>query len=288
MTAINDTTDKNTDDIINLNTKPDLLPPRQHTVGIIDYILFLPFFLTFFSLMLFFELVERILFKLNGITGLDTAIYYLCRSTLLTPKILFWKNSTIVNPNIYNYKNRPILIASNHQSLLDISLAVTIFKDWKPRFIAKRELAQKFIPGTSFYLNHGKHALIDRADSKQAIPEIKKLAEIIPTTTNGITIFPEGTRSRDGSLKDYKSGGIAILTKVIPDLVIIPMVVDNGWRITARKRGPIDTFQTMFCKILEPIDFREFAKANPENTVTLLTKFIEEETIKTLNEFRKN
>ena len=53
------------------------------------------------------------------------------------------------------------LILSNHQSLVDIAVLAYAFPRHNVRFVAKKELGRG-VPGISFMLSHGRHALIDR------------------------------------------------------------------------------------------------------------------------------
>ena len=52
-------------------------------------------------------------------------------------------------------------------------------------------------------------------------------------------IFPEGTRSRDGSLGAYRVGGVASLMDGAPDLEIVPTVIDGSWRVFSNNMFPV-------------------------------------------------
>src|SRR5690606_24641552 len=107
-------------------------------------------------------------------------------------------------------KNVPLIFVSNHQSIFDISPVEWYLSEFHPKFISKKELG-KGIPSVSYNLQKGGSVLIDRADPRQALPEIKKLAKYIEQNKYSAVIFPEGTRSRNGKLKSFHDSGLKML-----------------------------------------------------------------------------
>lgn len=98
---------------------------------------------------------------------------------------------------------QPVVLMSNHQSLFDIpALVATLPISW--RFVAKRELT--WIPFFGWALVMGGHVIIDRSRHRRAVISLSRAAARVRAGTN-VIIFPEGTRSRDGSLGEFKSGG---------------------------------------------------------------------------------
>jgi 1-acyl-sn-glycerol-3-phosphate acyltransferase len=73
--------------------------------------------------------------------------------------------------------------------------------------------------------------LIDRKDSKQAIAQIQKIAQYIQDTKRAVVIFPEGTRSRNGSPKKFQENGLKTLFKYAPDAWIVPVSIQNSWKL---------------------------------------------------------
>ena len=47
-------------------------------------------------------------------------------------------------------------------------------------------------------------------------------------------LFPEGTRSRDGHLGQFKKGSFVLAIET--QLPIVPIAVDGGWRLSGRGR----------------------------------------------------
>ena len=130
------------------------------------------------------------------------------------------------------------LFVSNHQSMYDIPIFGGILVRNFPKYVAKKSLASG-IPAISLNLRRGGNALIDRGDRDQAMTAISEVAHECQHRKVSAVIFPEGTRSRDGSLGEYRVGGVAALMSGAPDLPIIPTVIDGSWKVFANNMFPI-------------------------------------------------
>jgi 1-acyl-sn-glycerol-3-phosphate acyltransferase len=130
------------------------------------------------------------------------------------------------------------IFVSNHQSIYDVPIFGGILVRNFPKYVAKRSLA-KGIPSISLNLKRGANALIDRGDRNQATKAIEEMAANCQRRDVSAVIFPEGTRSRDGTLGEYRLGGLASLIKGAPDLEIIPTVIDGSWKVFAHNMFPV-------------------------------------------------
>jgi 1-acyl-sn-glycerol-3-phosphate acyltransferase len=130
------------------------------------------------------------------------------------------------------------IIVSNHQSMFDIPVFGWVFFTNFPKYISKLELA-KWIPAISVQLRKGGHALIDRKDRESAVKAIHKLAHEITARGVSAVIYPEGTRARSGALAPFKPIGTVTLLQQAPDAPVVPVCIDNSWRIMQHKMLPI-------------------------------------------------
>jgi 1-acyl-sn-glycerol-3-phosphate acyltransferase len=130
------------------------------------------------------------------------------------------------------------LFVSNHQSMYDVPIFGGILIRNFPKYVAKRSLARG-IPSISLNLRRGGNALIDRGDRVQAMAAITAMAADCERRNVSAVIFPEGTRSRDGSLGNYRVGGVAALMEGAPDLEIIPTVIDGSWKVFLHNMFPV-------------------------------------------------
>lgn len=148
---------------------------------------------------------------------------------------------------------KPIIIVSNHQSMFDIPVVVWGFRKCYPKFISKKELG-KGLPSISYNLKHGKSALIDRNDRQQSVKEIHQLGQLIEKKRHAACIFPEGTRSKSGQLKAFKTAGIETLLHAAPSAVIVPLAINGHSELTRKGSFPLKFGQRLNYTVLEPIN----------------------------------
>jgi 1-acyl-sn-glycerol-3-phosphate acyltransferase len=144
----------------------------------------------------------------------------------------FWAKSIIISTcskvNIIGKENlttsRNVCFIANHQSYFDIP----VMMGWLGRpigFIAKKEL--KKVPILSGWITAIHSAFLDRSNPRKAIESINKGAENIKAG-HAIVIFPEGTRSKDGQVHDFKTGSLKL---AFGSGAVIQPVTINGSRV---------------------------------------------------------
>ncbi|HWD88843.1 MAG TPA: lysophospholipid acyltransferase family protein [Mucilaginibacter sp.] len=148
---------------------------------------------------------------------------------------------------------RPIIFISNHQSLYDIPVLIWFLRKYHAKFISKIELT-KGIPSVSYNLRHGGAANIDRKDPRQSIIEIGKLGTRMKENKWSAVIFPEGTRSKDGHVKTFQAGGVGMLLKKCPEALIVPVAINNSWKMVRYGQFPLSSFIAMQWEVLTPIE----------------------------------
>ena len=172
-------------------------------------------------------------------------------------------------------KNRPHIIVANHQSLYDISPIIWYLRKLHPKFVSKKELG-KGIPSISYNLRHGGSILIDRKNPRQALPEMKKFAEYLNRTNNAAVIFPEGTRSRNGQPRRFSPNGLKMLFKLCPEAIIVPITINNSWKLQKYGNFPLNIGVKLACKVQEPI----FAKdANLDDLIVRVEESVKKDII---------
>ena len=240
------TGDTSEEDFAPAEGKEPPLPP----VDLLDRLLFPVFVLVFLGVLVFFEGVQRIAVLL-GPRWHDKAAAALNRNVLRSLRILgtrFDIRGIAPLP-----LDRPLLVISNHQSMFDVSTLHSIFGPHHARFVAKRELSRG-IPSVSYCLRASGAAIIDRKDPSQALPEINKLGERAAQNNFGIVIFPEGTRARRGALKEFRRRGVTTLLDVLPHATVVPVALDNSWKIASRPSGPVPRCITIHVRVGIPIE----------------------------------
>lgn len=217
----------------------------------LGYILSPLHYIAFGLLLLVFHPLQWLSLKLGGYKAHKKTvdIFNLC---LLTTYYLLG-NSVSFTQRFDLPTGRPILFISNHQSMYDIPPLIFFLRRYHAKFISKIELT-KGIPSISFNLKYGGGANIDRKDSKQAIAEILKLAQRMKANNWSAVIFPEGTRAKTGELKPFSAGGIASIIKKVPNVLIVPIAINNSWKMVRYGTYPLNTFINMSWTVLKPIE----------------------------------
>jgi 1-acyl-sn-glycerol-3-phosphate acyltransferase len=148
---------------------------------------------------------------------------------------------------------RPIIFIANHQGLYDIPVMIWHLRKYHAKFISKIELANG-IPSVSYNLRHGGAANIDRNDPRQSIAEIGKLGMRMKEDKWSAVIFPEGTRSKDGHVKTFQAAGVGMLLRKCPEALLVPIAINNSWKMVQYGTFPLSTFIAMTWEVLSPIE----------------------------------
>jgi 1-acyl-sn-glycerol-3-phosphate acyltransferase len=129
-------------------------------------------------------------------------------------------------------------LVSNHQSMFDIALIGGLLFTNYPKYVAKKELG-RWIPSISLNLRHGGNALIDRSDRVGSLRAITSMARQAQARGVSVVIFPEGTRSRDGTLGEFKRGGMKMMLSSADRLPVVPVAIDGSWRLLLHTMLPV-------------------------------------------------
>lgn len=125
-------------------------------------------------------------------------------------------------------RDGPQIIMTNHQSVVDIGALITVLPvSW--RFVAKRELT--WIPFFGWALGLSDQIIIDRGRRERAVASLRRAAERVRGGRN-VIIFPEGTRSPDGTLRAFKSGGFHLALQA--QVPIVPATVSGSHLLTPK------------------------------------------------------
>jgi 1-acyl-sn-glycerol-3-phosphate acyltransferase len=150
---------------------------------------------------------------------------------------------------------RPCLFVSNHQSMFDIPILGTVLAPHYLKYVSKRELVQHWIPSISYNLRRGGNALIDRSHRAEAVGVIRRLGqEEVAGRGVSAVIFPEGTRARGGVLAPFKPQGTLALMAGAPRAPVVPVAIDNSWRLLRHGMKPVPFGTRVRVFIGEPIE----------------------------------
>jgi 1-acyl-sn-glycerol-3-phosphate acyltransferase len=122
----------------------------------------------------------------------------------------------------------PCLYAANHLSIVDIWLLLVVLPG-RLRFVAKREISHYPFLGRA--LRAARHIFIDRGHLGRAMESYGEAAGIMQSGMSAI-VFVEGTRSRDGQLREFKKG--AFVLAIAAGVPVVPVRIDGTFEMLPR------------------------------------------------------
>jgi len=157
--------------------------------------------------------------------------------------------------NVIGIENVPrsggVLFVANHQSNFDIPIMIGHVPRDKG-FIAKLELSK--VPAFSRWMKYIGCIFIDRRDPRQSLTAINNAAERLKAG-HSIVIFPEGTRSADGTVGPFKAGGLRLAIKA--GVPIVPVTISGSKNIMPKGTSIIKsaTVKVVIAPPLQPDEF---------------------------------
>jgi len=164
--------------------------------------------------------------------------------------VMFFVRSVGVGVEVRGIERIPkgtVIFAANHTSSADAPAIV-----WSiPRRIAillKRSLFEWPIVGQAFHLAH--FVPVDRFNRESAIGSLEKATEAL-RGGQSFLIYPEGTRSPDGRLQEFKKGTAVMAIK--SGVPIVPVACSGAQRVMKKRELNIYPGKILV-EFLDPID----------------------------------
>jgi 1-acyl-sn-glycerol-3-phosphate acyltransferase len=218
--------------------------------GIRDWLFTVPTLVAFGAVMVITDPILRIV-RFFGDRPMSVVAQWAQATLLPVFKLSGAKVSVEHSPEIDDHG--VYLLVSNHQSMIDIPLIGGTLRGAFPKFVAKRELS-KGIPTVSYNLRAGGHLIIDRAKGSEAVRQMIEFGRRAQQERFSPVLFAEGSRSRDGRLKEFKEAGFTALARSAPDLPVVPVAIDGSWKLLMNKFFPIPFGVHLRVRFLDPIE----------------------------------
>ncbi len=166
-------------------------------------------------------------------------------------------------------QDRAVLYVANHESFFDVILTITKLPG-SVCFVAKKAFSK--IPIFAQGLDLYNTLFIDRDNVKEAL---KTILEAIERIKGGMSvfIFPEGSRSRDGNMNDFKEGSMKIATK--SGCPIVPIAISNTAEVF-ENHFPKVYAVPVIVEVLDPIIPGDFDSKEQRHLGKLCKERIEE------------
>jgi len=160
--------------------------------------------------------------------------------------------------------------ASNHESALDIPLIFASLP-YQVVSIAKKEL--KKIPLLGWAMARAKHIFVDRKNSRRAVESLVRAHESLQKHPRSILIFPEGTRSPDGKIHQFKKGGLGLAIDL--GMPIVPAAICGTAEVLVKRSLRIEK-GSVELRLGEPIDTNSWSGKQKVE----LAEYVREQVIK--------
>jgi 1-acyl-sn-glycerol-3-phosphate acyltransferase len=121
---------------------------------------------------------------------------------------------------------RSYVFAANHQSIYDIPIVFATLP-FQLRILSKASVGR--IPFMGWHLQLTGHVLVDRA--KPGAGVVRKMARLA-AAGHSLIVFPEGTRSTDGSVARFKGGPFLIALQA--GLPVVPITLVGSRHVMFR------------------------------------------------------
>ena len=187
----------------------------KYTLLVSRYVIYMGIF---FIKSLFVPIIKKI-------SGKEAAEKYIHKSVQKWCKFTFdIVGIELESEGIENIPDETCLFVGNHQGILDIP-ALMLTAEKTIGFIAKKELLKVPVMGRWIMLCNS--VAIDRENPRDAVRVIKEGVEKL-NSGYSLGIYPEGTRAKDGKIKEFKAGSLKLATRA--NVPIVPVMVDGTYK----------------------------------------------------------
>ena len=196
---------------------------------------------------------------------LSKIVRYWARAIFLSSGI---KTKIIGLENLDSSKN--YIFAANHSSSLDIPLMLGFIPFWIVP-ISKIEL--KWIPFLGWAMQMAGHVFVDRSKHERAMLSIKNIKNSLLKRPRSILLFPEGFRTKDGQVNQFKSGGLSL--GIDAKLPIAPVAI-IGTFDSLKKGSKLFINNLLIIKVGNPIDTTGYSEKDRKTLANIVCDRVKE------------
>ena len=229
------------------------------------HFLWLVFVTVFWTII--FGIVTILAFPFDSTNGriLSKIVKYWARAIFFSASV---KIKIMGLDNLDTQKN--YIFAANHSSSLDIPLMLGFIPFW---IVPVSKIELKWIPFLGWAMQMAGHIFIDRRDHERAIATISETKESLLKTPRSILLFPEGSRTNDGNIQPFKSGGISL--GILTGMPIVPVALIGTFESLNKKSNKFKK-KLLTISIGSPIDTKDFEEADRKLLSELVYKRVKE------------
>ena len=139
----------------------------------------------------------------------------------------------------------PYVMVSNHESFVDMLLISHL--PFEMKWLSKESILK--IPAVGWLMKMAGDIRLVRGNKDSIVAAMAECGRVLDNNVS-VMLFPEGTRTRDGSLGPFKDGAFRLAIE--HQVPILPMVVD-GTRTALAAGGWLMNVTNAQVKVLDPI-----------------------------------
>lgn len=143
------------------------------------------------------------------------------------------------------------VIVSNHQSMVDILVAFTLFTHFK--WVSKAELFALPLIGWNMVLN--RYVRLERGRGA-SIKKMYRACEKHLRQGSSIFLFPEGTRSPTGRVRPFKEGAFVLAKRL--EVPILPLVINGSKNALPKNSYNFHGRSDVHLEVLDPVPPESF------------------------------
>ena len=164
-------------------------------------------------------------------------------------------------------RSKSYIVVGNHQSHFDV-FAIFFKLPLTARFMAKKELYK--IPIFGWALTATGTVRIDRSNREKSIASMN---DALTRIRKGVTVvvFPEGTRSEDGTIKKFKKGGFVLALK--GGIPIVPVSISGSRFILGKNKANVKSGKIKMV-FGNPIDTTSYSYQDRDKLSQTVREFI--------------
>ncbi len=163
-----------------------------------------------------------------------------------------------------------VILISNHQSNIDIPVLLGYFP-LTFSFIAKKEM--KKWPLIGRWMRSFDCIFLDRKNARQGMKDMKQAMSKIKNG-HSYVIFPEGSRTPDGEIKEFKKGSFKLATDT--NTKIIPVSLIGTYNIQNRKSLKIKSNKNVKVIIGKPVEISLLSNEEKKQIDSIIREIVVE------------
>ncbi len=164
----------------------------------------------------------------------------------------FWDFRAV--DDVHPDASTPYLFVANHKSLADVFLLCLL--PWEMKFLSKESIFK--IPLLGWQMRTSRDIPIERGNKESAKKALEEMRERLRRKSS-VIVFPEGTRSPDGSLAPFREGAFRLAIELGVD--IVPLAV-AGTENTLPKHSLVFRPTSASVTVLPPVSVAGLTEAD--------------------------